>query len=204
MDNYNQENPHVEENGAVVRRETSHPFNKENLGQINGRMGRLDFAILIFTITFIGLLIQKTIGINPVIIGVKALVDPKNVDASFQSFLMISLASTLLITLLTVKRFRDIGYSGWLALIFVAPLLPLGFISALLGFAGFILKLILLFAPGIPNTNRFGPIPDGNKRQKLFLLLLSIIALYVIYSGFAEAARPIIEPVLEEFIEQQQ
>ncbi len=203
MDNNNQENP-IEEAGLVlVRKETSHPFNQQNLVSLKGRIGRLDFAIIMFTITLIGLLIQKAMGINPIIIGVKALVNPKEIDSSLQLFLMISLVSTLMVTLLTVKRFHDIGYSGWLALIFIAPLLPLGIVSALFGFVGFILKLILLFAPGIPNTNSFGVIPDGNKRQKLFLLLLNIIVLYAIYSGFAEEARPIIEPLLQEFIEQQ-
>ena len=46
MDN-NHENPLAETTESQTqRRETSHPFNSENLTRVTGRMGRLDFAIL--------------------------------------------------------------------------------------------------------------------------------------------------------------
>jgi len=60
-------------------------------------------------------------------------------------------------------RLHDTNRSGWLSLILLVPLL------------GFILALIMLFIPGTPMDNDYGPQPDNSiKRQWLVALVLAI------------------------------
>ena len=201
MDN-NYENPLPETSETQVpRRETTHPFSSSNLTRITGRMGRLDFAILTIGLSLLVILIQKMLGINPFYIGASVYTEDELIsDALIKQGLSIGISGYLVYAFLSIKRLHDINYSGWLAFIFVIPLLPLGLLSGLLAFAGFIIKAILLFAKGEPNTNRFGPLPDGNHRNKLLILVGIIFMIILVYYNLFKEAQPIIEPVIEQWM----
>ena len=201
----NQDNVSAEPSEQQTRKETTHPFNKENLARINGRMGRLDFAILSLGLLLAVTLIQKLLGINLFLVGMSIQSEQELVSKnSANTYLLIATLGLFAYALLSIKRFHDINYSGWLALVFVIPLLPLGFISGLLVFVGLILRLILLFAKGESNSNRFGPIPDGNNRNKLFILVGILVFIYLVYSNLYSEAKPIIEPIIEQMLEEMQ
>ena len=201
MDN-NQENSTPNLSEVITQRsETTHPFNKENLNRISGRMGRLDFAILSIGLFLLVVLIQKALGINPFIIGASVYTEEELItDALLNKGILISTLGLFVYAFLSIKRLHDINYSGWLALIFVAPLLPLGLLSGLLAFASLIIRLILWFAKGEPKANRFGPIPDGNHRNKLLLLAGTIIMIVLVYFNLYSEAKPIIEPIFEQML----
>ena len=201
MDN-NYENPLPETNESqTMRRETTHPFNKENLARINGRMGRLDFAILSLGLMLALTIIQKIMGINLFLVGMSIQTEQEIISKDLaNTYVLIATLGLFIYALLSIKRFHDINYSGWLALVFIVPLLPLGLISGLLVFVGLILRLILLFAKGEQNTNRFGPIPDGNNRNKLFILIAILVSIYLVFSNLYTEAKPIIEPIIEQMI----
>ena len=204
MDN-NQENPIEETVQVLDRNETFHPFNQKNLGSLTGRMGRLDFAILSFALYLITLIIQKTMGVNPFLIGFTAFTDEEIITKELVNLgVVINLISLVFFALLSIKRFHDINYSGWLAIIFFLPLINLGFLSVLIALVGFIIRLILLFAKGEPRKNRFGEIPDGNHRNKLLFFIGIIILTVITFLNIYSEALPIIEPIAEQILQKMQ
>jgi uncharacterized membrane protein YhaH (DUF805 family) len=205
MDNNNQENPLIEHEQATTRSETAHPFDKQSLGTLNGRMGRLDFAILSFSLYLVTLIIQKMFGVNPFLIGVTAFTDKEIITKELINLgVIINLISLILFVLLSVKRFHDINYSGWMSLIFIAPLINLGILSLLIAFVGFIIRLTLLFAKGEPNKNRFGEIPVGNHRNKLLVFIGIVILTVIMFANTYSEALPIIEPIVEQLLQEMQ
>ena len=205
MDNNNQENPLTEYEQATTRSETAHPFDKQSLGTLNGRMGRLDFAILSFSLYLVTLIIQKMFGVNPFLIGVTAFTDKEIITKELINLgVIINLISLILFALLSVKRFHDINYSGWMSLIFIAPLINLGILSLLIAFVGFIIRLTLLFAKGELNKNRFGEIPVGNHRNKLLVFIGIVILTVIMFANTYSEALPIIEPIVEQLLQEMQ
>lgn len=72
-----------------------------------------------------------------------------------------------------VKRLHDIGWSGWLLLVTIIPLV------------GSIFSLIMLVAPGTPGSNTYGAPPPANSTAVLVLawlllgtIILGLIALF--------------------------
>ena len=59
-----------------------------------------------------------------------------------------------------VRRLHDLDKTGWLSLLFLVPLV------------NFILGLYILFAPGTPGGNRFGPPPAPNTGGVIFMAWL--------------------------------
>ncbi|XOZ33624.1 DUF805 domain-containing protein [Halomonadaceae bacterium KBTZ08] len=83
---------------------------------------------------------------------------------------VVSIAGAVLGIIWAIKRLHDLDKTGWLALLMIVPL------------ANFIMMLILLFAPGTPSINRFGPPPVPNTTGVkvlacLFPVLLLVIAI---------------------------
>ena len=201
MDNNNQENPIEEAVQVLNRNETSHPFNKQSLGTLNGRMGRLDYAILSFSLGLLVLIVEKLLGINQFLVIFSSFTDEVIISESLlKTAVLIGYIQILLFALITVKRLHDINYSGWLAMIFIIPLINLGLLTGLLVLIGIIIRLILLFAKGEPNKNKFGPIPDANHRNKLLLFIGVLILNYLIFSNMYGEAFPIINPIWEQLI----
>ena len=205
MDNNNQEYPTEESELVLVRKDTTHPFNKKNLGTLIGRMGRLDFAILSFALYLVTLVIQKTMGVNPFLIAFTALTEKEIITKELINLgVMINLISLVFFALLSVKRFHDINYSGWMSLIFIAPLINLGILSFIIVIIGVIIRLILLFAKGEPIKNRFGEIPDGNHRNKLLIFIGIVVLTIIIFVNTYSEALPIIEPIVEQLMQEMQ
>lgn len=188
---------------AFRRVETKHPYTKENLKTLKGRMNRLDFVILMFSLSLVTVLLYKYLGINPVSLSAQALLNPDVVPKDLQTTLFIGTLSVILFALLTIKRLHDIDYSGWVSTVFLAPLLIGGPLALLAALVGLILRLILIFAPGIPAANRFGNLPVGNHRNKILILIGILLVLYNIYAGLIEEASPYLDQ-LTEYIQQQQ
>ena len=205
MDNQNQEKPIQEAELVLIRKDTTHPFNKQNLGTLIGRMGRLDFAILIFALYLVTLVIQKTMGVNPFLIGFTAFTEEEIITKELINLgVTINLISLVFFALLSVKRFHDINYSGWMSLIFIAPLINLGILSFIIAFVGVIIRLILLFAKGEAHKNRFGEIPDGNHRNKLLIFISIVVLTIFVFANTYSEAIPIIEPIVEQLLQEMQ
>jgi len=202
----NNENRHttdgLETTTNLASRASMHPFTRDNLVGFKGRMNRLDYAILWLAVFVGGWLIYKQTGLNPIVTAFQAMSDPDSLAEKQKIFGFILLFSTLGGAYVSVKRFQDIGYSGKMALIFLTPLLPLGIFSLILAFVILVLKGILLFAPGNPDTNEFGLPPAPNNRNKILLLFILLFAIFMLYSSFASEAMPIVQPMLEEMMEQ--
>ena len=73
-----------------------------------------------------------------------------------------------------VKRLHDIGWSGWLLLVTLVPIV------------GGVFSLLLFIIPGSTEANRFGPPPPPNSRA-VKILALSWVAIIVIGIGAAIA-----------------
>ena len=205
MDNQNQEKPIQEAELVLIRKDTTHPFNKQNLGTLIGRMGRLDFAILIFALYLVTLVIQKTMGVNPFLIGFTAFTEEEIITKELINLgVTINLISLVFFALLSVKRFHDINYSGWMSLIFIVPLINLGILSFIIAFIGVIIRLILLFAKGEAHKNRFGELPAGNHRNKLLIFIGIVVLTIIVFVNTYSEALPIIEPIVEQLIQEMQ
>lgn len=70
-----------------------------------------------------------------------------------------------------VKRFHDIGWSGWLLLITLIPLLLLIFF---IPFIGSIFQLLLCVMPGSQGSNRFGAPPPENSQAVKILFWIGV------------------------------
>lgn len=80
---------------------------------------------------------------------------------------------------LAVLRCHDIGWSGWFALIALVPIV------------GLVLSLILLFFPGNPTTNAFGPAARSAIGRSLIIALLSLLAVVTVSFHLTRAALPL-------------
>jgi len=83
-----------------------------------------------------------------------------------------------------VQRLHDIGWSGWLLLVTLVPIV------------GGVFSLLMFIIPGSTEANRFGPPPPPNSRavKILALLWVAIIVIGIVaaialpaYMGYADA-----------------
>lgn len=211
MNNDNEQLDEAQETNNIIdpsshfkRQETTHPFTRHNLSTLKGRMNRLDFVILMFSSILFFSLIYKLMGINPFSLSAQAMLDPNNLPDSFQATITLSTISLVIFALISVKRLHDIDYSGWVAAVFIVPLLIGGFIGGVAIFVGFILRLILMFAKGLPDPNKFGDIPVGNNRNKVLVLVVVLFLIFTVYSGFIEEATPYLDQLRDFILEQSQ
>jgi uncharacterized membrane protein YhaH (DUF805 family) len=97
---------------------------------------------------------------------------------------IVSIAFIAVFTMIGVQRLHDIGWSGWLWLINLIPLI------------GDVFRLLMLIIPGSTAANRFGSPPPPNSRavKTLALLWVAIIVLGIVaaiaipaYMGYSNA-----------------
>jgi len=62
-----------------------------------------------------------------------------------------------------VQRLHDLGWSGWLMLLYLVPII------------GTVLPLVVLLMPGNPGVNRFGPPQPPNSRAVKILAALWLL-----------------------------
>lgn len=109
--------------------------------------------------------------------------------AAISSILPKSAANVLLLVIMTAayigllvyffslakRRLNDINLSGWFVLVGLVPLV------------NFIFGLVLMFWPGTPSVNRFGPMPSRNNSG---VLLASVLGFVMITGVLAAIAVP--------------
>jgi len=167
--------------------ESLHPFNRENLLTFKGRMNRMDFAILSLTLTLLILLLQKYVGANPISASIASMIDPENMTPQMSTVLKIGQLGFIGFLLIAFKRFHDLEYSGFFSLLLVVP------------FIGFIIRLILYFAPGVAGANKFGNPPIANHRNKVLILITLLALIFMVYKGFSSDAKPYIDQLMQHF-----
>lgn len=98
---------------------------------------------------------------------------------------VVGIAVTVISIMFGVKRLHDIGWSGWLLLLTLVPVV------------GGVFSLLMFIIPGSTAANRFGPPPPPNSTavKVLALLWVAMIILGIIaaialpaYTGFADTA----------------
>ena len=106
----------------------------------NGRIGRLRYLAwsLVWLIVTVALVFCGTLLL--------AVLDV----LGYLAFAAIGIAALVVAVQIGVQRLHDIGWSGWLYLIFVIPVI------------GNLFALVTVIAPGSPGANRFGPPPPPN------------------------------------------
>ncbi|KPA99026.1 MULTISPECIES: DUF805 domain-containing protein [Pseudomonas] len=125
---------------------------------LNGRIGRLRYLAWSMTaalVTFVLLMLLTTILRGSAIVGGLVVV----VAAAFYLLLTIQIA---------VQRLHDIGWSGWLWLLMLVPLI------------GYVFPFILLFCPGNASANRYGAPPPPNSTSVKVLSILASIFVFLI------------------------
>ena len=106
-----------------------------------GRIGRLKFLGLIvvaYAVTIAAYAIALAVGFDTA-------AGEGGATAVALLLLAAGLAGLLISVSAWVRRFHDLNQSGWMALLVLVPLV------------GFFMLLYLLFAPGTPGENRYGP-----------------------------------------------
>ena len=153
---------------------------------VEGRIGRLRYlawslslmaaAMAVFGVVAIGLQLSEVVG---AILGVLALV-----------------AMAVVSVQIGVQRLHDIGWSGWLLLLNLVPVV------------GSVFSIIMLVAPGSAAANRFGPPPPPNSTavkvlSALWLLVpvvFGILAAIAIpaYQDYTERAQSALQSSYDE------
>src|ERR1035437_4326860 len=138
---------------------------------VSGRIGRLRYLAYSF---FLMLIMMFLIGI------LAAFLMPtfaaRNATGSRAAILMgILYIPAIIVTLIMVRRrLNDLDHSGWLSPIILVPLLNILF------------GLYLVFGPGSPGTNRYGPKPIKNTWLLVIAgLMLPIVAVVGILAAIA-------------------
>ncbi|HBX56929.1 DUF805 domain-containing protein [Pseudomonas sp. UBA2684] len=151
--------------------ETLPAFGELNVFTLDGRIGRLRYLawslVLVFAMTGIMAVVAIAASISEILGGLLGI-------AVMIGMLVVSVQ-------IGVQRLHDIGWSGWLLLLNIVPIVNSVF------------WLLMLAIPGSAGANRFGPPPPANSLAVkvlagLFLTLLigSVLAMFL--GGFAMLA----------------
>ena len=150
---------------------------------IEGRIGRLRYLAWSLVMMAVALVI---LGIGASVIFILgSSTSLLSVVATIVGLLAV-IAMVVVSIQIGVKRLHDIGWSGWLLLVSLVPLV------------GSVFSIIMLVVPGSTGANRFGPPPPPNSRgvkilAGLWLLVpvLGILAAIAIpsYQDYVERAR---------------
>lgn len=141
---------------------------------VQGRIGRLRYLAwsMILSLTALGLLtVAGAAFALSSLIGIPLMV------LVIIGFLVVSIQ-------IGVQRLHDIGWSGWLLLLTLVPVV------------GSIFPLVMLVAPGSSGINRFGPPPPPNSRS---VKILAVLWLLVPVIGIIAA---IALPAYERYLQQ--
>jgi len=110
---------------------------KRKVWSLEGRLGRINYAAWSLLILIVGGIVVKAVA--PMF---------EYVLGASLSLLIMSLCYLAASVVVGVRRLHDIGWSGWLILLSAVP------------YAGPVFGLVMLFKPGTPGNNRFGPQPN--------------------------------------------
>jgi len=139
----------------------------------SGRIGRLRYlAYATGSYFIIGILAAIIVPILKPTISASSASDPFGGLAV--ALILLYIPIIIFFVVLAVRRLHDLDKTGWLALVFLIPI-----VGALFG-------LYVLFAAGSEESNQYGPKPCANTTGvKIIGLLLPIIALIGIIAAIA-------------------
>lgn len=142
---------------------------------VSGRIGRVRYLgwLMAMTLCFIPIMLIGT--------GIAAM----SSTLAMLALGIVSIAAVVIGIFIGVQRLHDIGWSGWLLLVHLIPVV------------GSVFALLMLIIPGTQGVNRYGPPPPPNSTAVkvlawLFLLIpiSGIVAAIAIpqYQGYVERA----------------
>jgi len=163
--------------------ETLPEFAELKLFGVEGRIGRLRYLAWSLAMTFVAMIFAGIGGLAAYGLGsdssLLAIVGGLVAAVAFIAMIVVGIQ-------IGVKRLHDIGWSGWLLLVNLVPVI------------GSVFSIIMLVVPGSTGVNRFGPPAPPNSRgvkilAALWLLVpvLGILAAIAIpsYQDYVERAR---------------
>lgn len=143
-------------------------YNQSGIFSFSGRIGRLRYLAYPLTLYFLFIFVS---GLIAALTGIGA-DGITNSDSLF--FMPVWLLMLVYLFVHGVRRLNDIGWSGFLSLLYLIPVVNL------------ILGLLLLFMPGTAKGNRYGNPPAPNTwGAKLAALIMPGIAIPGILAAIA-------------------
>lgn len=179
-------------NGQAEKNPYESPLTSEGLTQldsykpkiftIRGRIGRLRY--LAYSMIY-NIIIMFLVGImSAVLIPMLANNDSGEPGAAMAIVMILFYAPIIIAFFIAARRrLHDLDRTGWLTLLMIVPL-----INALFG-------LYLLFGPGSPETNKYGPPPQANTALEI---IIGLIAPIVIIGILAAVAIPAYQQYVEK------
>lgn len=161
--------------------ETLPEFAELKLFGVEGRIGRLRYLAWSLAMTFVAMIFAGIGGLAAYALGsdssLLAIVGGLVAAVAFIAMIVVGIQ-------IGVKRLHDIGWSGWLLLVNLVPVL------------GSVFSIIMLVVPGSTGVNRFGPpAPPNSLAVKilagLWLLVPALLAAIALpaYNDYVERAQ---------------
>ncbi|WP_095101164.1 DUF805 domain-containing protein [Pseudomonas sp. Irchel 3A5] len=137
--------PYAPPRANVVDAETG--YSDLKVFSFQGRIGRIRYLAWLSVLTFTGAIAA----------GICTLIMSASLVGGGLALAVVGAAAFLVTLQIGTQRLHDAGWSAWLLCLYLVP------------YVGFILSLLLVFAPGNKTTNRYGPPPPPNNRGVIAL-----------------------------------
>ena len=174
-------NPYEAPQSDIEFQDVVDEYDQSSVFSPKGRFGRLSYLAWATLITIVSWVITM------MMVGTSAMMSGDSMGFFFQTPLVgiITIVSLVFGVIFAIRRFHDINASGWWSILVFIPLLNL------------IAALVLMFAPGKPQINKYGPPRITRGWEKVLGLLLPIVFIGGIlaaiaipaYNAYLEAAR---------------
>ena len=174
-------NPYQAPESDIEFQDVVDEYDQSSVFSPKGRFGRLSYLAWGTLIAILSWIITLMVA------GTSALMSSDSINFFFQTPLVgiVTIASLVFGIIFAVRRFHDINASGWWSILVFVPLINL------------IAMLVLIFAPGKPQANKYGPPRITRGWEKVLGLLLPIVFFGGIlaaiaipaYHSYVEAAR---------------
>ncbi len=174
-------NPYDAPQSDIELQDAVDEYDQSSVFSPKGRFGRLSYLAWATLITILSWIVTM------MMVGTSAMMTGDSIGVFFQSPLVaiVTIASLVFGVIFAVRRFHDINASGWWSILIFIPLINL------------ITALVLVFAPGKSQVNKYGPPRITRGWEKVLGLLLPIVFVGGIlaaiaipaYNTYLEAAR---------------
>ncbi|MFJ2488090.1 DUF805 domain-containing protein [Pseudomonas sp. NPDC087639] len=136
---------------------------------VEGRIGRLRFLAWTMVVTLVSLPILSIFAL--IAVGLVSSDSTSGLIIGGLIAAILGLALIIISILFTVQRLHDIGWSGWLWLLNLVPLV------------GSIFPFVIMVVPGNTGANRYGPPPPPNSTAVKVLCSLWIVFIGLFFVG---------------------